>query len=91
MKTLEIDTFNSGALRTQEVPTHHKIVVLGGFGHEFRPALSNPDADLHVAGVLALLGFAHFAHNPAKTKKTANVIVASAKSHVREKQTLSSV
>lgn len=50
-----------------KVYTHHKIVVLGGLGHEFWSALSNPDTDLHVPSILALLCFTHLTHNPGNT------------------------
>lgn len=50
-----------------EAWTHHKVVVLGGLRHEFWSALANPDADLYVPSILALLGFAHLTHNPGNT------------------------
>lgn len=46
--------------------THHKVVVLGGLGCKFWPALSDPDTNLDIPGVLALLCFAHLAHDPGK-------------------------
>lgn len=47
--------------------THHKIVVFGGLCHEFWSALSNPDTDLRIPSVLALLCFTHLTHNPRNT------------------------
>lgn len=58
----------------EKAQTHHKIVVLAGFGHEFWLALAHPDAHLHVAGVLTLLGFTHFTHNPADTEPQMSVL-----------------
>lgn len=64
-----------------KVQTHHKIVVLGGLCHEFWSALSNPDTDLHVPSILALLCFPHLTYNPVSTH---NVIIVEC---VRRKKT----
>ena len=44
--------------------THHKVVVLGGFGHELWSAFAH--ADLHTSCKLAPLSFAHLTDNPVR-------------------------